>query len=505
MLSADVAAVPLASAGRSWFGRERALGAAGLRWITDRPALVLGVLTSALYAWAALVRFERGGAGVDLAIFNEAVRRYAAGQMPWSLVKGAGGFNLLGDHFTPLVALLAVPYRLHPDPRTLLVAQAALVGVSTWLLTHAALRRLPRAVALGLGGAYALSWATQSLAMFDFHEVALALPLLALACTAYLDGRPWLVVGWSLPLMGVKEDSVFLLLGLALALAVRRAWIASCVLAASAVASFAVVIAVLVPHYSWYGTWTYWAATATGRGHAVDGPLQVLGQAALSGKAPLLLVMLLLPTLGLALRSPLALAAIPPLLSRLTSPNEVYWGLDFHYNGTVAVVLAFAALDGLVRTGWARRLATRGPSTTAVALLLPALVILPAFPLARTVVAAAQPCPKCAAINTLQTGLQNVHVSIAADDDALAYLGGKESLHEFKPGLTDSTGARIYPYYVVLACQPGQSYLTGPRAELMHSLRFYYRQYFDATYVDEHGRDLCAWSVWTARGVASEQ
>ena len=40
------------------------------------------------------------------------------------------GFNLLGDHFQPIVALVAPFFRLFPTPVTLLVAQALLTAVS---------------------------------------------------------------------------------------------------------------------------------------------------------------------------------------------------------------------------------------------------------------------------------------------------------------------------------------------------------------------------------------
>ncbi|WP_264202509.1 DUF2079 domain-containing protein [Streptomyces hydrogenans] len=51
-----------------------------------------------------------------------------------------------------------------------------------------------------------LAWGTQSLVGFDFHEVAFALPLLALACRAYLDGRLRAAAGWAAGLLLVKED-----------------------------------------------------------------------------------------------------------------------------------------------------------------------------------------------------------------------------------------------------------------------------------------------------------
>jgi uncharacterized membrane protein len=54
--------------------------------------------------------------------------------------------------------------------------------------------------------AYALSFGVQSAVEADFHEVAFAAPLLALAGAAYVDRRYSAVVWWSVPLLLVKED-----------------------------------------------------------------------------------------------------------------------------------------------------------------------------------------------------------------------------------------------------------------------------------------------------------
>ncbi|MEF9883012.1 DUF2079 domain-containing protein [Streptomyces sp. P9-A4] len=69
--------------------------------------------------------------GFDLGIFDQAVRAYAHFELPRSPIKNVHhefppGFSLLGDHFTPALALLAPLYWLWDDPRVLVLAQAAL-------------------------------------------------------------------------------------------------------------------------------------------------------------------------------------------------------------------------------------------------------------------------------------------------------------------------------------------------------------------------------------------
>ena len=87
--------------------------------------------------------------GYDLGIFEQAVRGYASLRAPVSELKGTG-FNLLGDHFHPILALLAPAYRIAPGPVTLLVAQAALLAVSVIPVTRLAIRVVgPRAGTAG--------------------------------------------------------------------------------------------------------------------------------------------------------------------------------------------------------------------------------------------------------------------------------------------------------------------------------------------------------------------
>lgn len=51
----------------------------------------------------------------------------------------------------------------------------------------------------------------------------------------------------------------------------------------------------------------------------------------------------------LALRSPLALLALPTLGWRLLSTNDAYWIIGWHYSATLMPIVFLAAMDGVVR------------------------------------------------------------------------------------------------------------------------------------------------------------
>src|ERR1700758_3264924 len=65
----------------------------------------------------------------DLGIFTEYVKQLAHLHAPVVNIHGSG-FNLFGDHFQPIVGLLAPFFRVFPTAETLLVAQALLTAAS---------------------------------------------------------------------------------------------------------------------------------------------------------------------------------------------------------------------------------------------------------------------------------------------------------------------------------------------------------------------------------------
>ncbi|MFJ9523136.1 DUF2079 domain-containing protein [Kitasatospora sp. NPDC101801] len=298
--------------------------------------------------------------GFDLGIFEQGVRAYAGLTAPVSTLKGAG-FNLLGDHFSPLLVVLAPVYRLVPAASTLLVVQALLVALSCVPVTGLAVDRLGRSRGVAVGLAYGLSWGLCRAVRFDFHEVALAVPLIACAVAALARGRHRAAVCWALPLLLVKEDQGLMLAGIGAYVFCRgrRRLGASAVLAA--VAGTLLAVLVLVPAVNPGGVWTYGA-----NGDWQGNPLTRL---LLPWSKWGTVAMLLAPTLFVAVRSPLALLLVLPLACRFWTPAPTYWGTGQHYNAVLMPVLFLALVDGLHRLrsraavpGWRRRAVAAVPA-----------------------------------------------------------------------------------------------------------------------------------------------
>ena len=266
------------------------VSARAARWIAASWAMLCG----AAYSVLSLVRFETlEPTSYDNAIFEQAIRAYAHLQAPIVPIKGPG-FNLLGDHFSPIIALVAPVYRVFPAAQTLLVVQAVLIAVSVYVVSSLGLRRVGLWAGGGVAVAYGLSFGLQSAVQADFHEVAFGAPLLALAGAAYVERQYGRVIGWSLPLLLVKED-----LGLTVAVIGLVLWLAGerrrgTVLAVAGGVGLLLVVLVVIPVFNPEGAYAYTSAVGGDRGllaTVFDDPgrklLTVVMTLAVAGFAPL--------------------------------------------------------------------------------------------------------------------------------------------------------------------------------------------------------------------------
>jgi uncharacterized membrane protein len=344
--------------------------------VTGRPPWVLAGAAFGVYLLYALTRFRTGhDSAYDLGIFVQIVSRYAHLQAPVIGIKL--GTNAMGDHFSPALVVLAPFYRLVPRPETLLVAQAALAAVSIVPVTRVA-RAItgPRAGVL-VGLAYAGSYGLQSMIGFDFHEVALAVPLLAFGLEAYLDEsytRAAVLVGL---LVFVKEDLGLTVVLFAAVLALRGQRRIAAVLVAWAVTWFVLAIAVIVPALSPQGTFRYLESLKS-RGGLHLTPAHLLTLAETDGRWHL--VWLLVVTgVVVALRSPLSALALGTLSWRLLSIGPGYMDTHVHYDAVLMPIVFMAALDGV-------RLLARRPLVLAYPYAVLAVVVvttLAAYPFPR--------------------------------------------------------------------------------------------------------------------------
>lgn len=333
---------------------------------------LLTVLAAAAYSAFALARFRTfRSASYDLVIFDQAVRSYAHLQPGISIMKGlhngfGPGFSVLGDHWSPILATLAPLYWVSNTPVNLLVAQAVLFALAippVWMFSRRAFGGGTKATVAAylVSATYALSWPIASAVGFDFHEVAFAPVLTAVALERLQAGRPRTAFLALAALLLVKEDMGFLVAGIGIYVAVARPRVVSqplltgLVLVAVGLADSVLATYVLIPAFGGRSGY-YWAYGALGNnvpqviGHIVTHPASSLRVLITPRVKVGTVAWLFAAFCFLPLRSPLTLAAVPLLLERmLDSKFPNWWVTSFQYNAYLVIILLFAAVDGAAR------------------------------------------------------------------------------------------------------------------------------------------------------------
>ena len=349
------------------------------RW--RNPHLIaVGALTlvmAALYcvfALAQLYRFRTSS--YDLVIFDEAVRSYSHFLPGTSIIKGLHNgfgphFSELGDHWSPILAALSPLYWIYSGPQTLLVAQAVLFALAIpplWVFTRRAFGggkgrgggRKATVAAYLVSVAYALSWPIASALAFDFHEVAFAPLLIAIALERLQAWLRTALIALAALLL-VKEDMGLLVAGIGIYLAaarprvVRRQLLVGGILIVAGLLDTVIATYVLIPAFGGRSDY-YWAYTALGAngqqavGHLITHPISSL-KLLITPRVKLVTMLWLFGAFCfLPLRSPIALATIPLLLERMMANLfGNWWVTSYQYNAYLVVILACAAVDGAAR------------------------------------------------------------------------------------------------------------------------------------------------------------
>ncbi|WP_312395663.1 DUF2079 domain-containing protein [Kocuria sp.] len=377
----------------------------------------MGVVFTLLYTLFSLTQWHQWEVpSWDNAIFTQLLQSYAAGQPPVVNIKGHD-FNLLGDHFHPLLAVLAPGYWLFPSALTPMILQDILLGWSVGVVSWCAARALRPAPAAAVAVAYGLSFGLQGAVAVQFHEIALAVPLLALSVCALRERRWPSAALWAAPVALVKEDLGMtvaavgaVMVGHALRPTARVSvlWVhrvyeptgrvtgggpaassaKELVTALSRTSQQPAVLGALLMAWgigvSLLAVWVILPGLNPNDAFAYADKLDVAGILRDPAAAVITLFVpdqklgtwLLTLAAGalVAVRSPLVLIALPTLAWRMLSPNDGYWGPGWHYNAVIMPIVFIAVIDAVVRL---RAAGTRSRAARAAAELGPwvALVV----------------------------------------------------------------------------------------------------------------------------------
>ncbi len=202
-----------------------------LPWLNRiRPEAVVGGLVAGYFALWAVLSYLRHASfhshAYDLGILAQVMWNTVNGRPFSTTVMFEYTSNLLAHHFSPILLLIAPLYALWPHPETLLLVQTAALALAVIAFYRIGRRLGGEATGLALAAAYWLYPAVHYVNLFDFHEIALAVPLLAFALDAFLADRPrWGAAFAGLALLTREEVAIVAAaLGLWLVVRGRRGW-----------------------------------------------------------------------------------------------------------------------------------------------------------------------------------------------------------------------------------------------------------------------------------------
>lgn len=325
---------------------------------------VIACAVAALYISFSLAQWRTlSDPSWDLAIFTEAAQAYSRFEAPIVPIKGPG-YNLLGDHFHPILILLGPIFRFFPSAFTLLIVQDLLIAASVLPIARLAQRFLGRGGAVLVGLAYGLGWGLQGAVAAQFHEVCVAVPLLACAGAAFVERRWGACMAWLAPVILVKEDLGLTVFVAGLALAWRRrgedrsGMLASLAYALFGIVAFVVTVKLFLPAMNPAGTWAYSLdGSATGAGTAMAGATAArevpsLWQILAVPSVKIVTLAVLLAGAGVVgARSPWFALVLPTLAWRFAGSVDAYYQWSsWHYNAVLVPIAVCALLD--VIAGW---------------------------------------------------------------------------------------------------------------------------------------------------------
>lgn len=318
------------------------------------------LIAATAYSWVSLYRHDHFGSNAfDLAIQDQTVWGYSRLQFIPNTVLGIP--DLLGDHFHPILMVLAPFYWIWDSAGVLLVAQSVLLAVAGWPIYLFAEERLGEIPGLAFLGCYLVFWGVLAGVVYDFHHVVFAVPALSTALYATMTRRNRLLWAAVVVAMLTREDVSLTLiaLGFYIAIVQRRLILAGVLMGLNAV-WFALLIGVVMPALAG-GPYRHWTYDALGAGpvssleHVVLHPLSSLELLFTPVHKTLVWIGSFLGWGFLPLLSPITIIVLPSFLERFWSSSPNFWSFQFQYAMLPAPILAFAAIDTTVRIkSWLR-------------------------------------------------------------------------------------------------------------------------------------------------------
>jgi len=328
-----------------------------------RRRIAWGLVLALALAYAVIVgvrvvtRFTNYHADAfDLGNMDQAVWNTLHGHLFRFTNRGNDDFNAptrLSIHVEPILLLLAPLYLIYAGPPTLLITQTVAQALGSIPLFLLSLRRLPKLPLMGVAivFSYLISPLLLGAALWDFHAVALATPLLIWALWA-LDARRYRQFLVAVTLAAATKEDVGLsiaLIGIVFALwpgRTPRQRTFGLIVAAVSLVYVALCFFVILPHFSVHTSNNYLYRYSWLKGFEHD-PFGTLASLLNAGRR-LYLAILFRTAGGLGIFAPVVWAfALPDFAVNMLSNHAEQYSGFFQYNAVILPYLCVAAVYGV--------------------------------------------------------------------------------------------------------------------------------------------------------------
>ncbi len=193
----------------------------------------------------------------DLGIFDQAIWNTTRGDILFSSLKG--NMNLLGDHFEPILLLLAPLYMLWQDVTVLFLVQSALLASAVIPLYLIAKDRLSsRFLIFTFIFAYVLSRPLRGVGLSDFHPECFILPLFFWAYFLVIKEKNIFLFLTIFLLLLCKEDTAFLISGLGIFMLFGQKRLkGGAALIIIGISAWLLETKIIIPYFNPIGTYPY--------------------------------------------------------------------------------------------------------------------------------------------------------------------------------------------------------------------------------------------------------
>jgi hypothetical protein len=283
----------------------------------------------------------------DLGLYQEALAGAWANPPFDSAILGS---SFLGEHFSPVLFLLAPVYQLFPSPLTLVVLNALFLWAGVFPL-----RALANEVGLSAAVSnlvcliYLFFPVVARSAGYPFHHEVLYPVVLIGLYLAFLRNRKLAAVLLVAAAISIKEDAGLYLVGIGAFMGLHhRRWRWGAAVASAGAIATTVAVLWVIPHfasdslgYGFHGRWTPWLDPAT----FTDALGSFLAAVATEDVITVIAATVLIPFRG---RWTWTVVAIPLLLNLTSSTANqaqlaLYYGLPFCATAAIAAVASMAA------------------------------------------------------------------------------------------------------------------------------------------------------------------